>query len=136
MPIDQAVVLRDGGDVVLLSWGAMLSETLAAADVLASEGIDAGVIDLVSLKPIDRATIRAAVAHTGRCVIVHEAPRSVGVGAEIAADLAEHCLTRLLAPVRRVTGYDTVMPYPRLEKYYMPGTVGIVAAVRETMAYA
>lgn len=133
--IDRAIVLREGSDITLVSWGAMLAETLAAAEALAAERIDAGVIDAVSLKPLDRATIRRAVMQTGRCVIVHEAPLSGGVGAEIAADLAEHCLTSLFAPIRRVTGYDTVMPYPRLESYYMPGTARIVAAARESMAY-
>jgi 2-oxoisovalerate dehydrogenase E1 component beta subunit len=136
LAIDRAVVLREGADVTLVSWGAMLIETRDAAGVLADEGISAEVIDLSTLKPIDKPTIRASVEKTGRCVIVHEAPLTAGLGAEISADLAEHCLTSLYAPIRRVTGYDTVMPYPRLEGYYMPSTDRIVSAVRDVMEFA
>ncbi|MDJ0630123.1 MAG: alpha-ketoacid dehydrogenase subunit beta [Rhodobacter sp.] len=136
LPIDRAIVLREGADVTLVSWGAMLTETRAAAETLGEEGISTELIDLSSLKPIDRPTIRTSVAKTGRCVIVHEAPLTAGLGAEIAADLAEHCLTGLLAPVRRVTGYDTVMPYPRIEHHYMPSTDRIAGAVRDVMAFA
>ncbi|MHA6265213.1 alpha-ketoacid dehydrogenase subunit beta [Arenibacterium sp. CAU 1754] len=134
--LGEAVRLREGRDVTLVSWGAMLTETRAAADRLAAEGIEAEVIDLSSLKPIDRATIRASVEKTGRCVIVHEAPLTAGLGAEIAADLAEHSLTSLLAPVRRVTGYDTVMPYPRLEGHYLPSTERILRSVHDVMEFA
>jgi len=136
LPIDQAAVLRDGTDVTLISWGAMVSETGLAADQLDGQGLSAEVIDISSLKPLDRTTIRASVEKTGRCVIVHEAPLTGGLGAEIAADLAEHCLTSLLAPVRRITGYDTVMPYPRLEAHYMPSTERIVQATLDVMEYA
>lgn len=136
LPIDAAVTLRDGADVTIISWGAMLTETNAAADALAEDGISAEVIDLSSMKPIDRPTVRASVERTGRCVIVHEAPLSAGLGAEIAADLAEHSLTSLLAPVRRVAGYDTVMPYLRLEDHYMPNTGRILGAVKDVMEFA
>ena len=94
------------------------------------------MIDLATLKLYDRAAVRTSVAKTGRCVIVHEAPLTAGFGAEIAADLAEHRLTSLLAPVRRVAGYDTVMPYPRLEAHYMPSTARILEAVRSVMEFA
>ncbi len=136
LPIEQAVTLRNGTDVTLISWGAMLTETGAAADQLEAQGISAEVIDLSSLKPLDRAKFRTSVEKTGRCVIVHEAPLTAGLGAEIAADLAEHCLTSLLAPIRRVTGSDTVMPYPRLEAHYMPSTERIRQAVHDVMEYA
>ncbi len=136
LTIDTAVSLRNGADVTLISWGAMLTETKAAADALAEGGISAEVIDLSSMKPIDRPTVRASVEKTGRCVIVHEAPLSAGLGAEIAADLAENCLTSLLAPVRRVAGYDTVMPYLRLEDHYMPNTGRILCAVQDVMEFA
>ena len=136
LPLGKAVLLREGSDVTLVSWGAMLTETRAAADALQIEGIAAEVIDLSSLKPIDRGTVRASVERTGRCVIVHEAPLTAGLGAEIAADLAEHCLTSLLGPVRRVTGYDTVMPYLRLEEHYMPSTERILRAVHDVMEFA
>src|SRR5258708_2255869 len=129
LPLDVAFVLRQGRDVTLISWGAAVKETLAAADELAAEGIDAEVIDLATLKPYDEETVLASVTKTGRCVIVHEAARTGGFGAEIAALIAERGLTSLLAPVARVTGYDTVMPLPRLEPHYMP-SVGRIAAAR------
>ncbi|MDQ2090083.1 alpha-ketoacid dehydrogenase subunit beta [Marimonas arenosa] len=135
LPLDRAFVLREGGDVTLVTWGAMVQESREAADLLADEGIFAEMIDLGTLKPYDRATVRDSVRKTGRCVIVHEAPLTAGFGAEIAADLAEHCLTSLLAPVRRVAGYDTVMPYPRLERHYMPSTARVVNAVRSVMEF-
>jgi pyruvate dehydrogenase E1 component beta subunit len=135
LALDQCFVLREGKDVTLVSWGATLHETLAAAESLASETIDAEVIDVATLKPLDAATILASVAKTGRCVIAHEAPLTAGFGAEIAARLAQAGLTSLLAPVQRVTGYDTVMPFPKLEQLYLPGSDRIAAAVRRCMAY-
>jgi 2-oxoisovalerate dehydrogenase E1 component beta subunit len=136
LPIDEAILLREGVAVTLIAWGAMIAEATEAADELAEAGILVDLIDLASLKPIDRAAIRSSVEKTGRCVIVHEAPLTAGLGAEIAADLAEHCLTSLLAPIRRVTGFDTVMPYSRLEAQYMPDTARIIKAVHNVMEYA
>jgi len=136
LPINKAVLLREGADVTLVAWGAMITEVSDAADQLADAGISADIIDLASLKPLDRGTIRSSVEKTGRCVIVHEAPLTAGLGAEIAADLAEHCLTSLLAPIRRVTGFDTVMPYPRLEAHYMPDAARILKAVHDVMEFA
>jgi 2-oxoisovalerate dehydrogenase E1 component beta subunit len=102
----------------------------------ASERIDAEVIDVATLKPLDAATILESVSRTGRLVIVHEAPMTCGYGAEIAARVAGRALTSLLAPIERVAGYDTMMPYPRTEAFYMPNVERVVAAVRRTMAYA
>ncbi|MDH3665760.1 MAG: alpha-ketoacid dehydrogenase subunit beta [Paracoccaceae bacterium] len=136
LPLDQAFLLREGSDVTLVTWGAMVVETLEAASALAGRGIQAEVIDLATLKPLDTATILASVAKTGRCVIVHEAAMTAGLGAEVAAQIAERGLTSLLAPVRRVAGYDTVMPLPRLEGRYMPGAGRIVLAVEDAMAFA
>ncbi|ANA31997.1 Pyruvate dehydrogenase E1 component subunit beta [Ralstonia mannitolilytica] len=133
LPLDTSFVLRDGTDVTLVSWGGALQETLAAADRLADEGIAAEVIDVATLKPLDVESILASVGKTGRCVIVHEAARTSGFGAEIAANIAEHGLYSLLAPVQRVTGYDVVMPLPRLEHHYLPSVERIVAAVRKAM---
>jgi pyruvate dehydrogenase E1 component beta subunit len=113
----------------------MIVETMAAAEALAAEGIEADVIDVATLKPLDVDTIIASVERTGRCVIVHEAPLSGGFGAEIAAQLAERGLLSLLAPVRRVTGYDTIMPLPRLEEHYMPTEERIIRAAREASTY-
>jgi pyruvate dehydrogenase E1 component beta subunit len=136
LPLDVAFVLREGRDVTLISWGAMVRETLAAADALDTEGISAEVIDLATLKPFDEDTVLASVARTGRCVIVHEAARTGGFGGEIAALIAERGLTSLLAPIARVTGYDTIMPLPRLEQQYIPSVGRIVAAGRAACRFS
>jgi pyruvate dehydrogenase E1 component beta subunit len=136
LPLDVAFVLREGRDVTLVGWGAILKETLAAAEVLDGEGISAEVIDLATLKPYDEQTILASVAKTGRCVIVHEAARTGGFGAEIAALVAERGLASLLAPIARVAGYDTVIPLPRLEQHYMPSADRIAAAARRVCRFA
>lgn len=136
LPLDSCYQLRDGSDITLIAWGAMLHETVQAADILAQEGVSAEVIDVATLKPLDIDTILCSVGKTGRCVIIHEAARSGGVGVEISACLAEQGLLNLLAPVARVTGYDTVMPLPRLEHQYMPSTGRILDAVRRTLEYA
>jgi pyruvate dehydrogenase E1 component beta subunit len=136
LPLDVAFVLRDGRDVTLISWGAMVRETLAASEALDAEGISAEVIDLATLKPYDEATVLRSVAKTGRGVIAHEAARTGGFGAEIAALIAERGLTSLLAPLARVTGYDTVIPLPRLEQHYIPSTGRIVAAARKACQFS
>ena len=136
LPLDSCFVLQEGRDITLVSWGAMMHETLKVAQTLAEKNISAEVIDVASIKPLDIATILESVQKTGRCVIVHEAARNCGVGAEIAAELAEQGLTSLFAPVQRVTGYDTVMPYFQLEKQYMPSEARILKAVQEVMEYA
>ncbi len=133
LPLDVCFTLRAGSDVTLVSWGAMLHETQMAADALAQEGVMAEVIDVATLKPLDMHTILESVARTGRCVIVHEAPRTGGFGAEIAANLAEQGLYSLLAPVQRVTGYDVVVPMAKLEYQYMPSVARIVDAVKKTV---
>jgi 2-oxoisovalerate dehydrogenase E1 component beta subunit len=135
LPLDVAFVLREGRDVTVISWGAMIKDTLEAADQLESEGISAEVIDLATLKPYDEQTVLESVAKTGRCVIVHEAARTAGFGAEIAALIAERALLSLLAPVIRVTGYDTIIPLPRLERHYMPSAERIVAAARKATKF-
>ncbi len=133
LPLDVCFTLRSGNDVTLVSWGATLHETQAAADALAEEGVMAEVIDVATLKPLDMATILESVSRTGRCVIVHEAARTGGFGAEIAANLAEEGLYSLLAPVQRVAAYDVVVPLARLESQYLPSVDRIVDAVRKTM---
>jgi pyruvate dehydrogenase E1 component beta subunit len=133
--LDTCYVLREGSDITLVTWGAMIHETLQAADALAEECVHADVIEVATLKPLDMTTILRSVEKTGRCVIVHEAPLSGGVGAEIAAQLGEHGLLHLLAPVQRVTGYDTIMPLYRLEEHYMPGPERIVQAARKTLEF-
>ncbi len=136
LPLDVCFVLRDGSDVTLVTWGAHVKECLEAADKLAAAGVSAEVIDVATIKPLDFATIHESVHKTGRCVIVHEAARSGGVGAEIAAQLAEKAMFDLLAPVERVTGYDVPMPLFRLEMKYLPNVERIVAAVRRTLQFS
>jgi len=135
LPLDRCFVLREGSDITFVTWGAITKETLAAAETLAEEGVNVEVIDVATLKPLDSDSLLASVAKTGRCVIVHEAPLTGGFGAEIAARIAENGLTSLLAPIERVTGWDTVMPLPRLEQYYLPGEARILAAARRILAY-
>lgn len=136
LPLDVCFVLRPGSDVSVITWGAMTHEVMTAAEQLAEQNISVEVIDVATLKPLDMTTISESVEKTGRCVIVHEAALSGGWGAEIAAQLAEHDLLNLLAPVKRVTGYDTVMPLYRLEDQYMPSTDRITSAVNEVLEFA
>lgn len=136
LPLDVCYVLRDGTDVTLVTWGAQVKETLEAADALAKEGISAEVIDVATLTPLDFDTIAESVSKTGRCVIIHEAPRTAGFGGEIAARLAEECMFDLLAPVVRVTGYDTHIPLYRLEMKYLPSVARIVEGAKKTLAYS
>jgi pyruvate dehydrogenase E1 component beta subunit len=136
LPLDTCFTLREGTDVTLVTWGAMVHETLQAADALAEEGYSAEVIDVATLKPYDLETILASVARTGRCVVVSEAPRTAGFASEIAAAVQEHGLLTLMAPVQRVTGYDTVVPLARLEKHYIPSSDRIVAAARAAIDFS
>jgi pyruvate dehydrogenase E1 component beta subunit len=136
LPLDMCFTLREGSDITIVTWGASVKETLAAATQLAAEGISAEVIDLATISPIDFDTILASVEKTGRLVIVHEAPRNCGVGAEIAARVAERGLLFLQAPIERVTAPDAVVPLLRLEKTYMPDEKQIMEAVRRTVRYA
>ena len=135
LPLDVCFIIRPGSDVTIVTWGAMTHDSMIAADQLAEQGISAEVIDVATLKPLDIETISESVERTGRCVIVHEAPLSGGWGAEISARLAEHNLFNLLAPIKRVTGYDTVMPLFRLEDHYMPSSDRIVGAVMEVLKF-
>lgn len=135
LPLDTCYTAREGGDVTVVAWGAMLYESLAAADALAEQGVGAEVLDVATLKPLDLDTILASVAKTGRCVVVTEGPRTCSFASEIAAGIAEEGLLTLLAPVQRVTGYDVVVPLPRLEQRYMPGRERIVAAVKKALTF-
>jgi pyruvate dehydrogenase E1 component beta subunit len=135
LPIGRCFTLKEGSDITLVSWGAMISETLAAAETLAESNINCEVIDVASVNPLDMETILSSVKKTGRLVIIHEAARSGGVGADISASVAENALLDLQAPIARVTGYDTIMPYFRLENHYLPNSQDIVDAVTQTMEF-
>ncbi len=133
LPLDTCFLMREGTDATIVGWGAVLHEAMAAADKLAGEGVEVEVIDVATLKPLDMDTILASIEKTGRCVIVHEAARTGGFGAEIAAQIAERALYSLQTPVRRVTGYDVVVPLYRLEGCFMPSVARIADAVRKVM---
>jgi pyruvate dehydrogenase E1 component beta subunit len=136
LPLDCCFTLREGSDITLISWGASVHETLQAAERLAEQGVSAEVVDVACVKPLDLDTLEASVRKTGRCVIVHEAPKSCGVGAEIAASLYERALLDLQAPIQRVTAPDIPPPLYRLEQLYMPGVEDILAACEATLNYA
>lgn len=135
LPLDTCFVLREGSDVSLVTWGASVLEVREAAEQLAGRGIQCDVIDVATLKPLDAGTIVDSVRRTGRLVVVHEAVRTGGFAGEIVAQIAEKCLESLVAPVQRVTGFDTIVPYFRNEHYYLPSTADIVAAAEETLRY-
>lgn len=136
LPLDVCFTLRTGEDVTLVTWGAMVKETLAAADALQQAGISAEVIDVATIKPMDMNTILESVEKTGRCIVIHEAPLTCGVGAEILAQVVEKALFSLKAPPERVTGFDTIVPYAKLEKYYIPSEQRIIDAVNRQMEFA
>ncbi|MHC5027548.1 MAG: alpha-ketoacid dehydrogenase subunit beta [Planctomycetota bacterium] len=136
MPLGKAHVAREGGDVTMIAYGAMMRPVLESADDLKDlHGISAEVIDLLSIAPMDTETLAASVAKTGRCVIVHEGPRTCGIAAEIIARLNEAVFECLEAPIRRVTGYDTHFPYFQCEQHYPPDADTISLAVQETVAW-
>jgi 2-oxoisovalerate dehydrogenase E1 component beta subunit len=132
VPFGEVQVVREGTDVTLFAYGAMIPPSVEAANTLSEEGISAEVIDLRTLVPLDEKAVVASVEKTGRAVIVHEAARFCGFGAELAAILAERAFYSLKAPVARVTGFDTPFPYA-LENVYLPGTDRIVHAARATV---
>ncbi len=136
IPLGKAAVLDgyEGEDITIISWGAIVHECMAAIDAL-PDNISAELIDLRTIYPIDIDTIEESVKKTGRVVIVHEAPKSGGWGAEIATLIQEHCFLYLEAPVQRVAGYDTPMPYYKLEKQYMPDVGKIISCIRDCMMY-
>ena len=136
IPIGKARVAREGADVTIVSYGAMMVPTLQAAEAMQSErSISAEVVDLRTISPIDFPTVLGSVRKTGRLLIVHEAPRNVGVGAEIAATVADKALDSLRGPIKRVTGFDTEVPLARLEDYYVPSKDRIVRAATDLVNY-
>jgi 2-oxoisovalerate dehydrogenase E1 component beta subunit len=128
-------VLRDGDDVTLVTYGSMVARAREAADVLIADGIEARVVDLRSLSPIDDDLLQRCAEETGRIVVIHEAPRHVGLGAEVAARVMELAFDSLAAPVQRVTGWDTPYPPASLEEGYVPSVERITAAARTAVAY-
>jgi pyruvate dehydrogenase E1 component beta subunit len=134
VPLGQAAVVREGTDVTLLAWGAMLYEAIAAADEARAQGVDTEVVDLRTLWPVDIETILASVKKTGRLVVVHEAPRTCGFGAELVTLVTERAFLHLEAPPVRVCGFDTPFPYS-LEMEYLPLAHRILPALVETARF-
>ncbi|MFB6297915.1 MAG: alpha-ketoacid dehydrogenase subunit beta [Salinirussus sp.] len=135
VPLESATVRRPGTDVTLVTWGAMVQDVLTAAEALTAEGIDVEVVDLRTLSPMDTATPIASVEKTGRAVVVHEAPRLAGLGAEVVSTIQEEALLHLEAPVERVTGFDVPFPLYAIEDYYLPEAQRIADAVRRVVAF-
>jgi len=132
IPIGEAKVIEPGDDLTVISWGASVIQCLNAMDQI---DLSVELIDLRTIYPIDIETITASVSKTGRCVVVHEAPKTAGVGAEIATLIQEHCFDYLEAPVQRVTGFDTVMPYYKQELNYLPDAKRVAESIKETIQY-
>jgi pyruvate dehydrogenase E1 component beta subunit len=134
LPIGRAKVLSEGMSCTVITWGAMAFDCLSAMDEL-PEDVSVDLIDLRTIYPVDVETIAESVKKTGRAVVVHEAPKTAGFGAEVSALIQERCFLYLQAPVQRVTGFDTVMPYYKLEKEYLPDAARITQSIRDCLAY-
>ncbi len=135
LPIGEANVVSVGGDVTIVAYGAMIKVAMEALEMLERQGVSAEVIDLRTINPLDASAVLRSAEKTGRVVVVHEAPRNAGVGAEIAALVQERAMLSLLAPVERVCGFDAVFPFPRLEEHYLPTKERVVEAVRKTLDF-
>jgi len=134
IPIGKARIVREGKDITLISYGAMMRPTIEAAEVLSKEdGVEAEVIDLLTISPLDSETFTASVQKTGRAVIVHEAPRSFGPGAEIVSRMMEESFWYLEAPIQRVAGWDIIIPLFAYEQIYLPSADRVVRAAREAL---
>jgi pyruvate dehydrogenase E1 component beta subunit len=135
IPLGKARLVQEGKDVTVVAWGAMVREALNAAEQLKGDKIDLEIIDLRTISPIDVETIITSIRKTGRGVIVHEAPKTCGLGAEIIALINEKALLSLQAPIERVTGFDIPVPLMKTEHYYLPNPKRIVMAVKKVMSF-
>jgi len=135
VPMGEARKVREGSHVTVVAWGAMVREAERASEIASSKGIETEIIDPRTLSPLDSEAIVTSVRKTGRAVVVHEGPRTCGMGAEIAARIQEEALLHLRAPVVRVTGFDTVVPLAKLESHYLPTPERIWRGIREVMEF-
>lgn len=135
LPLRKARIVRDGRDLTIVAWGAMIPAAMKAAEAVAGSGISAEIVDLRTLSPFDEDAVLASVGKTGRALIVHEAPRSCGLGAELAAVIAEKALLSLEAPVLRVSGLDITVPLGKIEDYYYVGFEQIARGIRRLMEF-
>jgi pyruvate dehydrogenase E1 component beta subunit len=135
VPIGEAKVVREGKDITVITWGSMVREVLRAAEMADQEGIQAEVIDLRTISPMDENAFLESVRKTGRAVVVHEAPHTCGVGAEIIARVNEKALLSLQASVVRVTGFDVIVPLMKLENHYLPTPERILRGMKKVMTF-
>jgi len=135
VPLGRAAVVREGKDLSLIAWGAMIPVCVKAADAAAADGVSVEIVDVRTLSPMDRETILASARKTGRAVVVHEAPKTCGLGAEIAALVGESALLNLNGPVLRVTGQDITPPLPKSEDHYYPSPERVLRAIRRLMEF-
>jgi pyruvate dehydrogenase E1 component beta subunit len=135
VPLGEAAVRREGADVSVFCYGAMTRPTMEAAENLADDGVDVEVVDLRTVSPMDRETIVESFEKTGRAAVVHEAPKTAGIGAEIAATIQEEALLYQEAPVTRITGYDVPYPLYALEDYYLPSVARVEEGIREAVDF-
>ncbi|WP_231189486.1 alpha-ketoacid dehydrogenase subunit beta [Haladaptatus sp. DYF46] len=135
VPLGEAAVRREGSDISVFTWGGMTSPTIEAAESLAEEGIEVEVIDLRTLSPLDEETIVESFRKTGRAAIVHEAPKTGGIGAEVIATIQEEVLMYQKAPIQRITGFDAPFPLHALEDYYLPNATRIKESIKKTINF-
>lgn len=133
IPIGKAATIQEGTDLTLIAWGSMVRECWEASQEAKKLGVSCEIIDIRTISPLDHESILDSVKKTGRAIVVHEAPRSYGAGAEISALIHENLFQSLKAPVLRVTGFDIIMPLPRTEDYYMPDEFRILQAIKQVM---
>jgi len=135
IPLGKSRLVQEGKDVTIVAWGAMVREALQATEQLKADKIESEVIDLRTISPIDAETMMTSIQKTGRGVIVHEAPKTCGIGAEIIALINEKALLSLQAPIERVTGFDIPVPLMKTEHYYLPNPKRIMMAVKKVMSF-
>jgi pyruvate dehydrogenase E1 component beta subunit len=135
IPLSKARLVQEGRDVTVITWGAMVREALNAAEQMKADKVDVEIIDLRTISPMDVEAVVNSIRKTGRGVIVHEAPKTCGLGAEIIALINEKALLSLQAPIERVTGFDIPVPLLKSEHYYLPNPKRIVTAVKKVMSF-
>lgn len=135
IPLGKARIVQEGKDITIIAWGAMVREAVNASEQLKSENIAVEIIDLRTISPMDVEAIVTSIRKTGRGVIVHEAPKTCGLGAEIIALVNEKALLSLQAPIERVTGFDIPVPLLKSEHYYLPNPKRIVMAIKKVMSF-
>jgi 2-oxoisovalerate dehydrogenase E1 component beta subunit len=135
LPIGAARTLRQGTHGTLVTWGGMVGRSLQAAEAAAEDGVELEVLDLRCLVPLDLDTLVSSARKTGRVVVVHEAPMTLGFGAEVVARVVEEAFDHLEAPVLRVTGYDIPYPPAKVEEHYLPSVDRILSAVEKVLSY-